>query len=324
MLTKLKYPTLSYRYDDEEEFIFCVKGRPFPVLVSPKLPSTPETLLDYDMVREIGLKMKELQCKRFNYGGYQMRVFGTVTTTVQCIQDGEMCGTTTIRADVIQNLAKNLHVECVASEKLASQLRGKSSCTSSGAPRPSSPKPSPKPKAKSSPPTPNLPKTPPRSPPPSSISSSPSPPSRSPPGFPSVPQYSATPPRAHLLRKVRPLSPWSANTNKFEKMFAKADLKKEGEAEFDALTDYDDAGTIDIDERTGLMAFKASDGSHYLQGHGRYKCSRVKCQEDPWVTSVPDNCGYNLGQWTFPDQYIPCGENCRGAFCQCLHGYIKR
>ena len=130
---KLKFPTLSYKYDEEEEYIFCVKGRPFPVLVSDKLPSTQETLLDYDMVRELGLKMKELQCRRFSYAGYHMRVFGTVTTTVQCVQDGEMCGTTTVRADVIQNLAKNLNVECIASQRLSSQLRGKS-CTSSGAP----------------------------------------------------------------------------------------------------------------------------------------------------------------------------------------------
>ena len=138
-----------------------------------------------------------------------------------------------------------------------------------------------------------------------------------------MPQYK-TPPRAHLLRKVRPLSPWSINTKKLDEMFDKADLQKEGEPKFDRLTDKDDAGIISIDERTGLLAFKASDGTHYLQGHGRYKCSRVRCYEDPWLTDVPDNCGYHPGQWTFPEQYIPCGENCRGAFCKCLHLYVNR
>ena len=178
----------------------------------------------------------------------------------------------------------------------------------------SSPKPSP-------PPTPTPSRTPPPPKTPSSPSSSPSP-RRSPPGFPTVPQFT-TPPRANLLRKVRPLSPWSVNTKKLDEMFAKADILKEGEAEFDKLTDHDDAGIITIDEKTGLLAFKTSDGSQYLQGHGRYKCSRVRCYEDPWVTSVPDNCGYH-GQWTLPDQFVPCGENCRGAFCKCLHFYVKR
>ena len=127
-----------------------------------------------------------------------------------------------------------------------------------------------------------------------------------------------------MLRKVRPLSPWSVNTKKLDEMFAKADLEKEGEAEFDRLTDMDDAGTISIDDKTGLLAFKGSGGSKYLQGHGRYKCSRVRCQDDPWVTSVPDNCGYRQGQWTLPDQFVPCGEICRGAFCNCLHSYVNR
>ena len=314
MLTKFKFPTLSYSYDDEEEFIFCVKGKPFPCLVSNKLPTPSSTLLDYDMVSKLGLKMADLQCKRYSYAGYKMRVLGTVYTSVQCIMDGQMCGTVKLKADVVEDLAKYLDVQCVAGQRMAAQLKGNNTCTPSGALTPprASPKPSP-------PPTPTPP------PPPMTPSSSPSSPSprRSPPGFPIVPQYKATPPRAHLLRKVHPLSPWSANTKKLDEMFAKADLQKEGEAEFDTLTDQDDAGIITIDDKTGLLAFTASDGTSYIQGHGRYKCSRVRCYEDPWVTSVPDNCGYH-GQWTFPDQFLPCGENCRGAFCNCLHSYVNR
>ena len=318
MLTKLKFPTLSYSYDDEEEFVFCVKGKPFPCLVSDKLPTPTSTLIDFDMVHKLGLKMADLQCKRYSFAGYKMRVLGTVYTSVQCIQDGLMCGTVKLKADVVEDLAKYLDVQCVAGQRMAAQLRGNNNCTPSGALTPprASPKPSPPPKpSPSSTPTPPPPKTP---------SSSPSPPTpKTPPGFPATPQYATTPPRAHLLRKVRPLSPWSLNTKKLDEMFDKADLQKEGEAEFDRLTDKDDAGILSIDEKTGLMAFTASDGSQYLQGHGRYKCSCVRCYEDPWVTSVPDNCGYH-GQWTFPDEFTPCGENCRGAFCNCLHLYIKR
>ena len=87
MLTKLKYPTMSYNYDDKEELIFCVKGKPFPCLVSDKLPTPMSTLLDYDMVHKLGLKMADLQCKRYSYAGHKMRVLGTVYTSVQCIMD---------------------------------------------------------------------------------------------------------------------------------------------------------------------------------------------------------------------------------------------
>ena len=320
MLTKLKYPTLSYSYDDEEEeFIFCVKGKPFPCLVSAKLPTPASTLIDYDMVSKLGLKMADLQCKRYSYAGYKMRVLGTVYTSVQCIQDGQMCGTVKLKADVVEDLAKYLDVQCVAGQRMAAQLRGNNTCTPSGALTPSraSPKPS-------LPPTPTPPSTPPPPKTPSSSPSSSPSPRRSPPGFPAAPQYNATPPRAHLLRKVRPISPWSANIKKLDEMFVKADLKMEGEAEFDTLTNHDDAGIISIDDKTGLLAFKASDGTNYIQGHGRYKCSRVRCQDDPGVTSVPDNCGYKPGLWTLPELFVPCGQNCRGAYCNCLHTYVLR
>ena len=79
MLSKLKYPTLSYKYDDEEEFIFCIRGKPFPCLVSPKLPTPASTLLDYDVVRDLGLKMTNLQCQRYQIAGQKLRILGNVS-----------------------------------------------------------------------------------------------------------------------------------------------------------------------------------------------------------------------------------------------------
>ena len=41
MKAKMNEPTMFYQYGNEEkEFVFCVKGRPFPCLVSPYLPTT--------------------------------------------------------------------------------------------------------------------------------------------------------------------------------------------------------------------------------------------------------------------------------------------
>ena len=134
MLDKIKYPTLKYTYeDDEEEFIFCIKGKPFPCLVSPKLPTPTSTLLDYDVVRDLGLKMTNLQCQRYQFAGQKLRILGIVSLTVQCIVDGAMCGTTRLKAQVVQNLTKFLDVECLAGTKMAAQLKGNTICTSSGA-----------------------------------------------------------------------------------------------------------------------------------------------------------------------------------------------
>ena len=55
-------PTLCNKYANEDkEFVFCVKGRPFGCLVSPYLPTPTATIIDMNLVREIGLKMTDLQ-----------------------------------------------------------------------------------------------------------------------------------------------------------------------------------------------------------------------------------------------------------------------
>ena len=108
-------PTMTYQYgNDEKEYIFCVKGRPFPCLVSPHLPTPTSSLLDYTLVRDLGLKMTDLQCHKFSFAGYKMRILGKIAVTVQCIHDGVSSGCFHIKANVVLDLAKNLDTECVA------------------------------------------------------------------------------------------------------------------------------------------------------------------------------------------------------------------
>ena len=153
---------------------------------------------------------------------------------------------------------------------------------------------------------------------PRSPSTSPSPPrgpttpTRPPPGFPTYPQYSPSP------WSPSPQSPRSANINKFEEMFADADLKPDSEAEIHALMDLDPDGDLDMDAHGNRMFFR-SDGPWYRTGHGRHKCSHVRCSVETPL-NVPDNCGYS-GQWRYPDQFRPCGDSCYGAFCKCLSLY---
>lgn len=184
-------PTLMYKYaNDECEYVFCVKGRPFPCLVSPHLPTPTSTLLDYNLVRDLGLKMSNLQCKKFVYAGHKLRILGCISTTVQCIVDGAICGTSHIKASVVLDLAKNLDSECVAGQKMVAQLT-RSQCLTPARSECSLPPAVPT-KESLTTTSPTLPSSSPPSPFPK-MSSPPHTPTRPPPGFPTVPQYSTSP-----------------------------------------------------------------------------------------------------------------------------------
>ena len=121
MKTNVKEPTMCYNYANEEkEYVFCIKGRPFPCLVSPYIPTPTATLLDHNFVRELGLKMTDLQCQKFSYCGHKMRILGRVSITAQCIHDGVSSGAFQIKANVILDLAKNLDTESELSSTLPS------------------------------------------------------------------------------------------------------------------------------------------------------------------------------------------------------------
>ena len=135
MQTKV-YPTLVNNYTNgDREFVFVVKSRPFACLVSPHLPTPTTSLIDYDLVSSLGLKMADLKCQKFFFGGHKMRILGKVSLTVQTIQDGLSSGTFHIKANVVTNLTKNLDTDCVAGSKTKIQL----SATAPSPPIPSTP-----------------------------------------------------------------------------------------------------------------------------------------------------------------------------------------
>ena len=85
--------TLCNSYANEErEYIFCSKGRPFGCLVSPHLPTPTHNLIDYSLVREVGMKMSDLQYTKMSFAGNKFRVLGKVSVTVQTIHDGLASG----------------------------------------------------------------------------------------------------------------------------------------------------------------------------------------------------------------------------------------
>ena len=317
MKTKMNEPTMCYQYgNDEREYVFCVKGRPFPCLVSPYLPTPTATLLDYDLVRSLGLKMTDLQCQKFSYSGFKMRILGKISFTAQCIHDGVSNGTFHIKANVILDLAKNLDSECVAGTKMAAQLRGEKV---SPAATPRSPSTSPR-GAPS--PAPSVPAAvPPRTPPPRKYPSWMKTPPRSPPGFPS-PLYAASPgianiPVLQVSTNGLDLSPLSANVRALASAFNNADQKEDENLQIWAIKDVAD-GEMDHDN-DGNLNYYLDNGYHYRVGHGRGQCYPAKCGNLP-LKDYPNNCGFHP-QWRLPEGFQPCDDDCRGGFCPCLSLY---
>ena len=94
-------PTMCNRYANKDtEYIFCVRGRPFGCLSSPHLPTPTSTLIDYNMVKDIGLKMTDLQYTKFAYCGNKLRILGKVAITVQTIHEGLASGSIPFKANV--------------------------------------------------------------------------------------------------------------------------------------------------------------------------------------------------------------------------------
>ena len=310
---------MFYNYaNDEKEFIFCVKGRPFPCLVSPYLPTPTASLIDYNLVRDLGLKMTDLKCEKFSYGGFKMRILGKVSQSVQCIHNGVSSGYFHIKANVVKDLEKNFDTECVAGTKMAAQLRGNSVPPSPAASNPAARSPS-TPRRAAPSPAPSVPAAaPPRTPPPRKHPSWMKTPPRSPPGFPS-PLYPASPGIVNIPVGLE-LSPQSANVTALAAAFNDADLHEDEEMQIWAIKDIED-GEVEHDN-DGNMNYYLDNGRYYQCGHGRARCSHEKCsnREQYDVKDFPNNCGFHP-QWRLPDKFEPCGDDCQGGLCPCLGLY---
>lgn len=117
--------TASYVYgSSDEEFVFACKGRPFAVLVSDNIPTPATNLIDHNLVRELGLKMSDLQCRKYFFAGHRMRVLGRVSTSVQCVKDGRTgtSGSFHLKGLVVTNLDQFLDTQVVAGAKMRGNI----------------------------------------------------------------------------------------------------------------------------------------------------------------------------------------------------------
>ena len=119
------YLTMSYEGSQgDREFVFSCKGRPFSVLTAPNFPTPPSTMVDYNLVRDLKLRITDLQCAKLVYAGQKFRILGRVSTSVQCIFDGAPAGNTHFKALVVQDLYQNLDTHSIAGQKLSDKLKG--------------------------------------------------------------------------------------------------------------------------------------------------------------------------------------------------------
>ena len=347
--------TVSHEYHDADtEFVFSYRGQPFATTISSSCQS-PTTLIDFSLVRDLKMKMTDLKCQRFSFGGQKtMRILGKVSTYVQYVKDGAPIGQCQFTATVVRGLTQSLDVDSIAGAKLVSKLTG----TEAG--KVESPKQ--KKKAKTSPKkdvperkcentavatAPSVPAVVPgvqpvNRPEVSRVDQSPllrTPPKlqrpqqpTSPPGFP-TPKFPRpnigcvlpSPPRLCVRDQHLQLSPLSSNVRLLDDEFWGADTKPYYE-EMDTLetNGYQDTRYYhcQLDELSNTeFAFTkvtAMDEAYdYWSGHGRNKCS-PECLN--LQGQLPNNCGYHP-QFKFPARFQICSERCRGAFCVCLRSY---
>ena len=306
---------ITQRYDygnNDQEFVFTFKSRPFAVLVSSILPTPTSSYIDHLLVMELGLKMSEIQCKKVSFAGKKLRLLGKISCTVQCVIDGRIMGNFHLKASVIENLNQHFDTHCIAGVQTAALLRGDqvhSSPTSSGPPSPARG-------------TPSRRRT---SPAPSRSTSSPTSATRrpsSPPGFPPRPLFSTqqqvapSMPINFAAITAEKMDPFETNIKILSSTFNDADLELGPNSEIAALDDIHEEGEVDIEENR-VKVFTTIEGWVYRTGHGRDKCTKVDCVDNVRCGTISNNCGFHP-QWFLPRGFQYCGQMCRGAFCPCL------
>ena len=218
--------TTRYSYGNHDsEYVFTCKGRPFAVLVSDNIPTPTSTLLNFDLVKSLGLKVTDLQCRKFSFAGNKLRILGRVSTAVQCLDEGKVSGNYHIKGFVVSDLNTLLDTHCVASGRMRQQMATKEmivipdddeeSCAAvSKSPPPAAP-------VEPPPPT-RTPARAPSTPPPARPST------RSPPRYPSTSPGTAkvvTVPVLRLEADGRQMSPRAANIRALGTAFNNADLQ---------------------------------------------------------------------------------------------------
>ena len=114
MLTPDHHPTKL----GSKDFVFQVNKWPFSITCNPALPTITECFIDLALVKDMKITMKKVECRNISFAGYATKLVGSISQTVQVVQDGVATGTMHLKAKVIRNLTNLYGVDCIASKKL--------------------------------------------------------------------------------------------------------------------------------------------------------------------------------------------------------------
>ena len=96
------------------DFVFSCHNRSFAATWSPLLPKPTETLIDLELVEFLDIPVKKIEARKFSYAGYETRIVGHISQTIQCVVKGKTSGTIHLKASVVRHLTKLLNMDCVA------------------------------------------------------------------------------------------------------------------------------------------------------------------------------------------------------------------
>ena len=105
-----------------KDFVFQVNKWPFSITCNPLLPKTTESFIDLALVKDMKIPMKKVECRKISYGGYETKLVGSISQTIQVVYDGVASGTMHLKAKVIRHLSNLYGVDCIAGLNLYKNL----------------------------------------------------------------------------------------------------------------------------------------------------------------------------------------------------------
>ena len=87
------------------------------MLSTEKLPVPSTTLIDHKLVKELGLKLNDVQCSKFSYARQKFRILGKISQTIQTVNNGVILDTAHTRASVVENLSESLILTALLERK---------------------------------------------------------------------------------------------------------------------------------------------------------------------------------------------------------------
>ena len=108
------------------DYTFICSKIPFAITCSTDLPNTEQNLIDLELINKMKIPLRNVKVKRMVRMGRNVRYFGSVSQTIQCVNHGKVCGTIHLQVLVVRDLFSLFNVDSIASSKTYECLIGRS------------------------------------------------------------------------------------------------------------------------------------------------------------------------------------------------------